>query len=274
MTDIDTAELSRVPALATRTAAELEAQAFGALEVAQAYVIDSADMYALAGEELTNIATRRKRLEEARLSITRPMDAAKRAVMDLFAKPLATLESAEGMLRQGMLTWKRAEDERVRKARELAEAAERQRQAELEEQRRQAEAAEAEERRKAQAALQAGDTEAFTAAAQAAEEAAAVREAAEEAAEEAAVAPPPMVATNTAKAAGVSSRSTWKAEVVDLNALITAAAAGLAKGDSTLAAYLLPNTQALGMVAKGMKAAARIPGVRVYAEEGLAVRRK
>jgi len=57
-------ELAQVPTIATTTAAELGRQAADMLEVARAYTVDSAEMYALAGEELRTIATRRAQLEE------------------------------------------------------------------------------------------------------------------------------------------------------------------------------------------------------------------
>lgn len=268
-------ELAQVPTIATTTAAELGRQAADMLEVARAYTVDSAEMYALAGEELRTIATRRAQLEEKRLAITRPMDAAKRAVMDLFRQPLAVLDEAESCLRRAMIEWKRAEDARLEAERREAERraeAERQR---LEAERREAEEREREARAAAQAALAAGDQEAFAKAAKAAEAAAAQREEVEEAAELAEVAPPAAALVTAApKAAGVATRQTWKAEVVSLADLVKGAAEALARGDDTLLAYLQPNTTALGQVARSLKDRTRIPGVRVYAEDTLAVRRR
>lgn len=259
-----------IPAGAQQAATTTASQAQQALELAEAYTVDSAEMYALAGEELRTIATKKAKLEETRMGITRPMDAAKKAVMDLFRGPLEVLEKAEGVLRHSMLTFKRAEDEKARKAQAEAEAAARAEREETERKRREAEDAERKAREEAQEAMKAGDQAAFAAAAEAAEAAAATREEAEAAAELAEVAPPPMAMAQAAPAAsGVSSRHTWKAEVTDLHALVKAAAA-----DPQLLAYLLPNTTALGGVAKALKASARIPGVRVYAEENLAVRRR
>lgn len=274
MDSTNTMELAKVPAVATQTASELSSQAAGLLELAQAYVVDSPEMYALAGEELRTIATRKAKLTETRLGITRPMDAAKKAVMDLFAQPLEVLEQAEGYLRRSMLTWKKAEDERQRKLQEEAERAERERLVKLAAEREAAEAAERRARAEAEAAMKAGDTDAFTAAAEAAEEAAAKAEEAAAEVELAEVAPRYAPAVATPKAAGVSGRQTWKAEVVSLAELVKGAAAALERGDDSLLAYLQPNTTALGQTAKALKGATRIPGVRAYAEESLAVRRR
>lgn len=258
-----------IPAGAQQAATTTASQAQQALEVAEAYVVDSQEMYALAGDELRNIATRKAKLEETRMGITRPMDAAKKAVMDLFRGPLEVLEKAEGHLRGSMLTWKKAEDERARKAQAEAEAQARAEAAERERKRKEAEAAEAAARAEADKALADGDQEAFTKAAEVAEAAAAVREEVEVAQDLADVAPVYAPTVAAPAAAGVSSRQNWKAEVTDLHALVKAAAE-----KPELLAYLVANTTALNGMAKALKGAARIPGVRVYADESLAVRRR
>lgn len=122
------------------------------LRMAESFAITSAEDYSLAAEELRAANAKLKALEERRLTITRPMDAAKKAVMDLFAGPTAALEKAVGIYKRSMLAYT-AEQERIaaeakRKAEEEA-AAERRR---LEEEARKVrEAAEAEQRRAAQA---------------------------------------------------------------------------------------------------------------------------
>lgn len=259
---------------ADKAAAAASQLAENTYQVALAYTVDSPEMYALATEELRAIATRKAELTEKRMSLTRPLDAVKAGIMDLFRGPLARLDEADQLLRGAALDWKRAEDERARKAQAEAERAERERLAEIERQRREAEAAERKAREVADAALAKGDTGAFTLAAKLAEERAAEREAAEEAQQLAEVAPVHVPAVAAPKAAGVSGRVTWKADVVSLAELVKGAAEALARGDDTLLAYLQPNTTALGQVAKALKAQARIPGVKVYAEESLAVRRR
>lgn len=242
-------------------------------EVALAYAIDSPEMYAAAGEELQAIKKRKNEIEELRFSLTRPIDTAKARIMELFRRPVARLEEAERVLKGGMLTFQQAEREKAEKARREAEARAR---AEREEQERQRRAAEQEEQRRraeAEEARKAGDAAAARAAEEAADQAAAEAAEAQAQIEIAEVAAPalPMVAAPVA--AGVSTRQNWKHEVTDFAALVTAAAAGIAKGDTTLLGYLQTNDKALGQVARALKAQARIPGVRIYAEDGLAVRR-
>lgn len=240
-----------------------------AYDLATMYVIDSPDMYEAAGADLRDIATKAKEIEETRLSLTRPLDESKRRIMDLFRGPLDRLNQAQEVLRKSMLVWKQAEDARIAREREEAERAAEAERVRLEQERAAAEAAEREARARADAALAQGDTDAAMAAIAAAEEANATAAEAAERAELAEIAPTIAMPAATPKAAGISTRQTWKAEVVDFAALVKAA------GERPeLLAYLQPNDSAIAGVAKALKGETRIPGVRVYAEESLAVRRK
>lgn len=273
---------SRELAQATRIAAD-------AHELALAIKIDSPETLNIASTELRSIAERRKQMEELRLSLTRPLDESKRRIMDLFRVPTDRLLEAEGLLRKEVGDYQRQERERIERERQAAEARARAESERLERERR---AAEAEERRIRaeqeriererqeqiereraagnEAAAREAEAQAqreAEAAAQAAAEARARAEQAQAAIEEADVAP--VTALQIApKAEGISTRQTWKAEVTSLDELIVAAAK-----DVQLRAFLCADTKALGQAAKALKGQARIPGVRVYAEEGIAVRR-
>lgn len=301
MTTALTEQQAAAGASATRAANE-------AAELAASIVVDSPEMYELAASEVQAIAGRRRRIEELRLSITRPMDEAKRRVMEMFKAPLDKLEQAESAIRRGMLGFKQAEDARIarekaeaeriaREEREAAEAArraaeaeaaaarraveeaERKAQEQVEASRRAAEeallsgnAAEAEEAaRKAEEAARAAAAEREEAAARA-ESAAAAAQEADMAASMAEVAPPPVAITTATKASGISSRQNWKAEVLSLRELVIAAGKAAEAGDETLLGYLEANTKALGGTARALKGAARVPGVRFYADTALAVR--
>ncbi len=279
------------PPVEASQAVQIAEQAY---DIALSVEIDSPQMFQMAGVELQGIKARAKEIEELRFSLTRPIDETKKRIMDLFRAPLARLEEAEGLIRAGMMTFKQAEQEKADRVRREAEEVARVERQRLEQQRR---AAEAEERRireeaaasqrraeeAAAAARKAGDE----AAARAAEQAAGVERArAEEAANAAAeqaehasaeielaeVAPVAIAVMEQPKAAGISTRQTWKADVTDFTALVIAAGKAAEAGDTTLLGYLEPNTKALGQVAKALKQQARIPGVRIYPEEGFAVR--
>ena len=94
-----------------------------------------------------------------------------------------------------------------------------------------------------------------------------LREARLEAAAEIA-APVVQVAPAVAKAAGESSRVTWKAECTDIMALIAAAASG----NTAANGMLLFNQVEANAFARGTKGAVQIPGVRIYSETGMSLR--
>lgn len=79
--------------------------------------------YTLAAEELKRIKGAAKQLEELRTSITKPMDEAKRAVMDLFREPATWLENAETSIKGEMLAYRAELDRREREAARVAEEA-------------------------------------------------------------------------------------------------------------------------------------------------------
>lgn len=240
--------------------AQASAIASQSFEVALAIKIDGPEMLALASDELRDIVTRRREIEDMRLSITRPMDTAKQKVMELFRAPLDRLGQAESLLRDEVTRYQREEREKAEAARREAEARAAAERAEAE--RREREALEA-----AQAAQASGDLEAAVAATMAAEEARESRELAE-------IAPLPAAARAPVKAAGISSRKTWKADVTDFKALVLEAARRAKDGDDFLLAFLAPDEKVIGQAAKSMQAKLKVPGVRVYAEDSLSVRRK
>jgi len=87
----------------------------------------------------------------------------------------------------------------------------------------------------------------------------AVRETAEEA--------PPAQAPPPPRAAGISSRDVWKAEVTNFGELVLA----VARGDVPIA-VLKVDTTVLGQQARSLKRELRWPGVRVWNDKGVAVR--
>ena len=228
-------------------------------EVALAVTIDSQEMLDIAGDELRSIVTRKKEIEELRLSITRPMDEAKSRVMDLFKVPTNRLVDAENLLRTEIT---RYTQEQAR----IADQRRRDHEAQLELERAQQEQIADQAAAEAEAARQSGDIEA-----------AAVATARVEAAHEAILSvdvAPPVAVVHTAKTAGISSRENWKAEVTNFKQLVIAAAERAKSGDDFLLGFLDPNTKALSASAKSMKAKLSVPGVRVYNDPSLAVSRK
>jgi hypothetical protein len=241
---------SLMPAETTTTVADAVTLAEKAASGALGLVIDSTEMYLTAGDELVRVNKALATLEEKRFSITRPMDAAKAAVMDLFRAPTKRLEDAKAGLSAALLEWKKKEDQRIAEERRVAEAA-----AKAEAERLARVAAEEEEkasqlRGKARVAAQER--------AQEAKDALALAE----------VAPlAPVVATATLR--GVSTATRWKVGTVNLLELVKAAAA-----DPQYLIYLEANSQQLGALATALKSHARVPGVTFEEVESTRVSRR
>jgi hypothetical protein len=160
------------------------------LDAAKTYVIDCDEIYDCAAEDLKAIKALQKDLDEKRKSITKPMDEAKKAVMELFRGPTDYLEQAESILKKQISRWLDAKEKaRVAALREAEKAAAAERQA-LEQQ--------------AQKAAEAGDTATMAAL----EMQAAVTSVA---------APLP----DKHKTSGISSRKVHKGNVIDAKALIS-----------------------------------------------------
>lgn len=125
--------LAEIQTLSIPDMAAMGRTAAQSLRMAQTFVITTKDDYGLAGEELSAIKGRIKRLEETRTSITGPMNKALTAINALFKGPMQTLQSAESELKGSMLAYYE-EQERIaaeeRRKAEAAAAAERQRIAE------------------------------------------------------------------------------------------------------------------------------------------------
>jgi exonuclease VII large subunit len=97
--------------------------------LATTYVVKTTEQYEAAANDLQKIKGALKRLQELRLSITRPMDEAKKRIMDLFRAPEQKLQNAELAIKRAMNTFitdqarererlQREQEERARKERE------------------------------------------------------------------------------------------------------------------------------------------------------------
>ncbi len=247
------------------SAVVLASQAQSCLASASNFVIDSPTMFELAGDDLKRIKALQKEVEEKRTGITGPLNAAVKAVNDLFRAPKDYLDKAETSLKRAMIGWT-TEQERLaaearRKAEELARA-ERERLAAIE---REQQAAARAAQEQAQVAAAAGD-------AQAAEQAMAqAHAAAQQAAIAAMTANVVTIAPQVeapAKVAGISGRLTYSAQVDDLLELVKAVASGGAPIEC-----LQADTKFLGAQARAFKKAGPLyPGVSVVGERVISAR--
>lgn len=200
-------------------------------------VIANADEAMAAAEDLKAIKARQKALEDARTTITKPLLEAQRAVNALFKGPQDMLAEAERIVKRGILTYQDAEDRKRREAEAAAAEAARKEREKLEAQAAKAAAAGKVEKAEALAATAAAIPERIS------------------------------IASSAPKLGGVSSKTTWRAEVTDKAALI----AYVAQHPEWLQLVDV-NMTALNGLARSQKSALALPGVKVVEEKQLASR--
>ena len=201
------------------------------LDNSRSLKIKTAGEYENAAEFLKCIKRTAKSIEDKRKSITRPLDMAKKSIMDLFRKPLCDLSEAEGLVKRGMLAFSQ-EQERIRRERE----------AQLREQARREE-----ERKRRQLEERAKKAEASGKV----EKAEALRERAEEV-----FVPTPVVAPTVNRVSGIVEKTVWKYRIVDVNKIPRE--------------YMIPDEKAIANIGRATKGRVTIPGVEFYPEKTLA----
>ncbi len=246
--------LAPIASLSIPDAALVTQRAQSALQLVETFVVDSPETYQLAADELKAIKARADKLEEQRTSITKPINAALKAVNDLFRGPADLLARAEQALKRKMLAYSEEQERIAAEERRKAEAAA------AEERRRLAEQAEAERKRAEEAAAKAAETNDPLAAARAAEHAAT----AATLATTAQVLTAPVIASVAPKVKGVSTSETWDFEVVDMPSIIKHIAA-----HPELSNLLTLDTTAVRQYVRSLKANTNIPGLRVFPKKSL-----
>jgi len=113
----------------------------GVIGVARNFTVADQASYVEAASVLQTIKALAKKADEERKSITAPMDAAKKRVMDLFRPMTDALTQAETELKRRMMIWKSEQDRIAREERRKAEEAARKERERLEKQAAKAEAA-------------------------------------------------------------------------------------------------------------------------------------
>lgn len=243
------------------SATALSATASAFLREVESMQIDSQTMYGIGAETLQSIKGKTKALDEQRLSITRPIDAAKLAVMNLFRDPLATLATAETAIKNKLLAYDREQAAAIAKAkREAEETAQKERERVSREAAKAS--AEADFLRETAAAAPKGDAELMRAAADAADRNA---DNAKAAAQLIVAAP---VAVIAAKAAGVSTARPWKARLLNKVELIK----WVAQAPEERQHFLDANESALTAQAKATKENTKIGGVEAYQDVVMSAR--
>lgn len=234
------------------------------VDLAGNYQVATADEYSSAGADLVQVNGAIARLEELRLGMTRPIDAAKKAVMDFFRGPSERLERAKGQIKRAMIAYdeeqRRIQQEAQRNAEEAAQRERDRLAAEAAEAQRKADERAAEERRQAEAARVAGDLQAAAKHERAADRVEARAEAKVESLQStAASVVAPVLQRETPKVSGVSGRRVWKFRIKDASKLPRE--------------YTMPDEKKIGGVVRAMKSDTNIPGIEVWNEPDLAASR-
>lgn len=229
--------------------------------LALTYKVATPVQYGYAGEQLKQVKAAMNRLDDLRKGMTKPLDVAKKAIMDFFRAPEEKLARAEAGIKRAMIAYsdeqerirreeQRRAEEAARKERERLEAIAR------ETERKAREKAEA-ERKAAEAAAAAGRAEEaakLMAKAAATEERAAAK--AEEVQQQAAMVVAPLIQREAPRVVGVATRELWKFEVIDPYAVPRE--------------YLMVDESKIRKVVGALKGSTVIAGVRVYSEKSLA----
>lgn len=238
-------------------AKQLTRDAISTAEDAASLVPTDQQSYELAAQMVVAINARRKALDAEQSALLDPVRETEKRIRGFFRPTLDRLADAETKLKAAMTAYRAEQDRKRRDEHAVLMAA-------------------AEEQARARIAAAKANLEKSTEAvesAQTAEERAVAERAQARAALEARTAEVvrPMVpapSTSAPVAPGVGSRKTWCAEVLDLRALLIAA---IDRDD--LMVLISVDQKALDAMARGMKDALNVPGVRAVMKESTVVRK-
>lgn len=292
--------VTTVPELASTKVTALTNETNALVTNYEEFAITNDIGYVEAADDLKIIKQQLDKVEEERFAITRPMDSAKKAVMDFFRPFADRLTDAERHVKKAMVDYKTEQDriaqEEARKERERAEKEARR----LREEARKADELAAKKERDRLAELQRKEDER---AAQEAEKLAEERAAAkteedqrraqeqEDAAEKRRQEEQDRLHQERLDAEAAERERTARAETLEERAETRTTAptvhAPKVKGVSTRKIwkfeiidqgkipreYLVPNTTAIGGVVRALKINTNIPGIRVYSEDVVSARK-
>ena len=214
-----------VEPISTEVAVRAQQEAPAMLKKAEAIVILNQSQYESANDVMKVVKTKYKELDTKRKEITKPLDQAKNAVMDLFRQPLELLKQAEATIKKLMIDYADEQDrlrrEEQRKLEAKARAEEDRKRKELEE-RAKKWAAKGKEGKAEELLEQAEEVEVVA----------------------------PVVAPKVEKVAGLSYQTNWKFKITDV--------------DKIPREYMAPDEVKLGRMATAMKGIVKVAGVEFY----------
>lgn len=233
MNELAIIETNNLPAYVTPNAVALVDEIKSELSGITTYQIDTPTTLMRAQEDLKIVKGRAKAVADMRVSITRPLDERRKAVMDFFREAETIVTDVEAVIKKSILSYQQEQERKRRQEEDRLRAEARAKE-------------EAERKRLADEAAKAASIGDVKKAAQLVKQQSQVAFAA------------PKVPTVEAKVEGVSTRRVWKFRVTDFKAL----------PDD----YKQPNEKLLGEVARATRGEVKIPGVEFYAEESIAAK--
>lgn len=265
MSTTATAEIVTTESQAVEAATQASGRAGEILLQAQGMHV-TAETYESAAGFLRGVKSLAREIEAERKALTDPLNAVVKRIMDKFRPANDALAKAETVVKGKLAAYSAEVERRRQEAERIAREAQRKAEEKLRSEAEAARRAEEEALNKAEEARRAGDEAAAKAAMAEAARKAAMAEKREEKAEVVAMAP--VVVEAAPEAAGISYRTTWRAEVTDLKALAAAVLAGTVPAEAIVA-----NDKYLGQVAKSLKGSVNWPGVRWIADRTVAASR-
>ena len=260
----DAAELVVLPATAPKET-DLMAVAAAACDGVVAVTIDSPMMYELAGIELVELQAMFKKLEGDRFALTRPLDAVKKGIMDLYRKPLEMIESKAKAIKAGMLVFDKEEKHKAAEKQALLDQIAAEQRAELARKAEEQAKLAAEEHERAKALMDSGNTEGVAEALNKAEEA---HNRSLALAQTTAIVTAATAATDVPMVEGITTADVWKARVTDLPALLRFIADNPKYHD-----WIEVKMTDLNELAKAQRTELRVPGVEAFEEARIAAGR-
>jgi hypothetical protein len=193
-----------------------------AVQYAKSFAVTSSSDSAKAQEARIRLNTRIKALTEARMALTRPIDAAKKVIMDFFAGPIQAFTEAKETLDRKIIAYENEQEQlrrtEQRRLDQIAEAERQELQRKADEEKRKADAEAELLRKKAEKAAAAGRTaQAEKLQAQADHVVQASESSVADLEDRAAASVAPIVQADTARVAGAQFREVWEFQITDLS---------------------------------------------------------
>lgn len=104
-----------------KKARELSEEASHVVQTYETFAVETVQHYEQAGHFLKDVKAKQKQIDEVRKGMTKPLDDAKKRIMEFFRKPTEILKEAEALLKTKMLNFDKQQQELIKKREALIE---------------------------------------------------------------------------------------------------------------------------------------------------------